>query len=600
MRGKTTIFLGLLALALLTYIVLVDPRKSATDERAAAQAVLFPNFDRHRARAVTLVSSNQTLRAERDGFAWKLTAPVAYPGNAPALEVLLEGVAKLSPGRRISPAEVSRQPQGLASYGLQPPQLTVTIEQATNKIELRLGTLTPVGEQLYFQVAGEAGVFTAGTNFYQRLPRTVDDWRDPQLLHFTEAAFNRVEIRAANRGFEVQRDTNAGAWKLTRPMAARADNPKLDHFLQLARNWRVAGFVTDDPKADLDAFGLAPPELELVFGQGTNEIQTIQFGKVLTNLTNFVYARRLSHTNVVLLPKAALATLQHPFSDYRDRRLATVDPAQADVLEVRAEDFFTLRRETNGAWRVTEPLNFAADPEIVNDLVASLGSLEVLDFVKDVVTDFSAYGLAKPARQYALKTATTNAGGAPTNTLIAQIELGAMQADRIFARRSDEDSVYAVPLGSVLRLPQSLFQVRDRHVWSFTTNDVVAVTVRQSGRTLQLARNAKGEWTDNGGGAPNLLALEETMHRLGAMQAAAWVARGADKKARFGFAKAAHQIEIEIGGARPQKLAFELGSFSSQHRRYAATQIEGEAVIFEMPPSVEEAVGAFLTLPPVN
>ena len=194
-----------------------------------------------------------------------------------------------------------------------------------------------------------------------------------------------------------------------------------------------------------------------------------------TNFTNFVYARRLSHTNVVLLPKAALDTLRHPFSEYRDRRLATVDPALVDTIEVRAEDFFTLRRETNGAWRVTEPLNFAADAEIVNDLVASLGSLVALDFVKDVVTDFSAYGLAKPARQYALRTSTTNAAGAPTNALLVQLELGATQADRAFARRRDEDSVYAVPLGSVLRLPQALFQVRDRHVWNFAASNVVAV-----------------------------------------------------------------------------------------------------------------------------
>ena len=32
----------------------------------------------------------------------------------------------------------------------------------------------------------------------------------------------------------------------------------------------------------LDTLGLQPPEVELVFGQGTNDLQTIQFGKVLT------------------------------------------------------------------------------------------------------------------------------------------------------------------------------------------------------------------------------------------------------------------------------------------------------------------------------
>jgi hypothetical protein len=555
-----------------------------------------------------LRTTNVALRAERDGSGWKLTSPVSYPAHAFAIEVLLDGLGKLTRGTEISAADIRRQTNGLAGFGLDPAMFTLKVYLETNTLELRFGSLSPLGSKLYFQPGGSNGVMTADTNFFNRLPRNANDWRNPSLLHLADGSFNRVELRAGGRGFEVERDTNSTRWKIAKPMTTRADNPKLENLFQQFRQWQVGAFVTDDAKVDLETLGLQTPEAEMIFSQGTNVVQTIQFGKVptvtnatQTNLTNFVYARRLSHTNVVLVHKAAMERLRVPFSEYRDRRVATFEPTAVDTLEVRAEDNFTLRRDPDGAWRVTEPLNFAADAAVVRDLVLSLGALDVLDFVKDVVTDFSAYGLAKPLRQYALKSTVTNASGLVTNVLLAHIDLGTNAGDRVYVRRADEDSVYTVPLGSVLRLPQSLYQVRDRRIWNFASSNVTAVTAREGDRTMAFTRDAKGEWTNGDQSAPNLLAVEETLHRLGEMRATQWVARGADKKAVYGFAATGRRLEIEVaGGERPQKLTLEVGALSPRRQAYAAVQLEGETVIFEMPADVFDLLTYAFKLPAKN
>ncbi len=597
MRGKQTGWLLVIVAAVAAYIFLFERHSLDSDQHRLRAQRLLPDFNTVAVRSINLASTNQTLNAERDGRAWKLTAPVVYPARAAAIESFLTAVGELTSDNRIEAKELARQSNGLAAFGLQPPRSTLKLQMETNDLELRFGSMTPVGEKLYFQVVGVDGVFATGANFFNRLPRSATDWRDPALVRTEGLSFNRVEVRAGSLGYEVQRDATNQLWRLTKPMPARADNPKIEHLLHDLKNWLAVAFVTDDPKAELEPLGLQTPDIELVLGQGTNDVAVVQFGKSPTNQPALVYARRLSNTNIVLVPRAVTEPLRQPFSVYRDRRLATFDVAVADVIEVRGEDFFTLRRQTNDEWRVTEPLNFAADKVIVDEMVKTLGSLEILDFVKDVVTDFSSYGLAKPLRQYTLRNSTVPA----TNPPIVQIEIGTNQLDKVFAHRADESSVYAIPFGSVYRLPQTLFQVRERRLWNFPSSNVVNVVIKQNGKTRKLARDTAREWTAEPVSEKKLnsAAIDEALVRLGQLQAASWVARGADKRAQFGFGPNSLRLELEVAaGEKTQTYAVDLGGMSPARRAYAAMPIEGETIIFEFPTSLFEMVVTYLTIPP--
>ena len=282
---------------------------------------------------------------------------------------------------------------------------------------------------------------------------------------------------------------------------------------------------------------------------------------------------------------------------YRDRRLASFEVAAAEVIEVRGDDVFTLRRQTNDEWRVTEPLNFAADKLIVDEMVKTLGSLEIEDFVKDVVTDFTGYGLAKPQRQYTLR----NSAAPATNAPIVQLEIGTNQLQKVFARRADESSVYAIPFGSVYRLPSSLFQVRERRLWNFPSTNVVSVLIKQNGKTLKLSRDTAREWVAEPSGEKKLnsAAIEESLHRLGQLQAVVWAARGVEKKPQFGFTPGSLRLELEVAaGEKTQTYAVDFGGVSASRRPYAALLLEGETIIFEFPAALFEVVVTYLTVPP--
>jgi hypothetical protein len=307
----------------------------------------------------------------------------------------------------------------------------------------------------------------------------------------------------------------------------------------------------------------------------------------------------MHQTNVVLAPKDLMEALRVPFTDLRERRLLAFAPGAVSHIEARGGEGFVLQRQPDASWRVSEPQDLPADTTLLRELFSDLLSLEAVEFEKDVVTDFATYGLVAPLRQFLLKTTLTNASGA-TNVLVAQINFGTNGAGKLFAHRPDENSVYAVRETDYLRLPAAGWQLRERQLWNFSVTNVIRVTITQGGRTHQLVRTGADDWTFGPGsqGLIREVSLERTMARLGTLQAAAWVARGVEHRARYGFTNDGHQMAIELKtGDKTQTLTLEFGGQSKSLNPYAAVTLEGQAWIFEFPWVVYQDVLRDLTIP---
>ena len=182
-------------------------------------------------------------------------------------------------------------------------------------------------------------------------------------------------------------------------------------MLRDLQNLHVSQFETDDVKADPELFGFQSPALELKFERGTNLLLLLQFGKGPTNEPARIYARRSGQAAIVSVPRESLGAWRGEPSEFRDPRMVSLT-SMPDLIEVHdgLEDF-TVRRQTNGQWLVTEPYNFPADTNLMRAFIQRLANLKVVpghngDFaVKDAVTpeEFPKYGLAPPALKYIFK-----------------------------------------------------------------------------------------------------------------------------------------------------------------------------------------------------
>lgn len=604
MNFRSTVWLVALALGLLAFIYFIDLRLGRQSEPSQAGARLFPQLDPASVTGVEISRTNRVIRAELVNDQWQLTNP-PYPAQSTGIENLLQALTTLGRQHEIPAQEIISRSGGLSPFGLDPPVATVTLQGPTNLVQLRVGSRTLIGDRVYVQPVGASGIYMVDASLLQSLPQTDEPWRDPMLVQPSNLAFDRISITAGSRSFKIERDRTNQTWRLTEPAPRRADFRRVEYLIQQLRNARVSQFVSDDPKADLETFGLQTPESEVALSLGTNSVFRLQFGRASTNHPALVHARSLARTNVIVLVPQKLAELfKHPYTDFRDQTLLTFRPSAVDLIEVHAKESFAVQRHSN-EWRIVAPFQAPADKQLMDLFLKDLGTLEIVKFERDAVADFSPYGLVKPQRQYILKTTVTN-GNASTNQVLLQADfgssptndLGLIEGDKVFCRRSDELSVYVVRSSEMVGLRAAAYELRDRHVWSFAASNVVGVTIQQNGQKRELARDpATGAWDKND--VIRSAAIEETLHRLGGLEVDSWATKGEEQAKLLGTAESTYQITVDLKEpSGPRQLQLSFGKQAAIGQPYAAVVLEqGQPVIFRFPPNLYLALLQNLSIP---
>jgi len=539
--------------------------------------------------ALTLVRSNDT---------WHFTQPFVYPAAQFTVNQFLEALEKIVPATRITPRELAARKQTPADFGFDPPPVVVTLADGRERRELRIGGRTASGDQVYVEVVGTPGYSVVGAALLdQMLPRSPHEWRDTAIFRFGDERLERVEVVQSQAGFTLALDPTNKLWRLARP-PHRADQLQVRQLIDKLVAARALEFVADGPQIDPESFGLRTPEYELALSAG-GVTQRVQFGHSPTNDPARVYARLLTHSNVVLVPTNYVALLATPYSELRDRQLVAFAPEMVDVVEAQVgTNKYRLRKNPAGGWTADDQ---PADSAYVLHWLNELSRVIVTEFVKDVVNDFTPYGLAPPQRSYTLNTIVTNAAG-PTNVFIARVDFGTNTTNAAFARRWDEESVYAVRLHDFMQMPGAAWQFREHRIWNFTTNQVSKITVTQGAKVTEAVRQPDGQWVAVKGfeNEMNPFAMEELAVQLGNLTAMNWVARGEPARAVHGFTGETPRLSVELRGEKPQTLSVEFGRLSPLLQLYALTTIDGQPYVFEFPWTIFADLQRYFGLSPAG
>ncbi|MCX8089560.1 MAG: DUF4340 domain-containing protein [Verrucomicrobiae bacterium] len=599
----------LIAAALFAFIVLVERhwRKPPPGPQpvlpgfkpAAVTAVQVYPSGRFEIRAQRIPTPAASTAPSTAGSTWQLTKPVAAPAQGARIEALLGALEQLKPSAPPLTPDRLRDPlKADSEFGLDNPQLTLVLQENGAARHLRFGALSAPGDQVFVRVVGDEHIYAVDARLLALIPRDVAEWRDTTFADVQALHFDRLLLTHAGNVIEFQRESPGAPWRMNRPLRARVNQNRLLEALQQLHALRVAEFVTDDPNADLDAYGLQPADVELTFARGTNILVRLFFGR--TNALGHVFARRHGLPGVVALPAEPLIPWRRAsFDDFRDRHLIALTPLPAAV-EVRGEEPFTLLAQTNG-WRIT-PQTFPIDPAWADEALAALASFEV-EFHKNAATepDLRAAGLMEPARLIRLLAAPPTNG---VTNVLAELRFGLTNDQRVLVARADEDSIYALRLADFERLPWAAWQLRDRHPWRFSVEEVARVASRQAGRAREWLRVGTNAWTLAPGsqGFVNSFAVEETVHRLGELAATLWVLRvAADAKPealaaarqRFGLGPDGLSVTCHLKSGAAHLVEF--GNLAPSGYPYAAVTLGGELWVFEFPRALYELVQAYLT-----
>jgi uncharacterized protein DUF4340 len=560
-------------------------------------AYLLPGLDAKSVKSLQIRPPGQSeMRVERTNGDWQLVTPVVYPALKTNVQNLLAALQQLTVAHRISEKQFRQDPKAGENYGIEPPQLSLIIDSGRT---VYFGHRTSPGDQVFVRVPGIDGIAIVSSDVLNLFPRGANDWRETRLADFKAGEFDRIGVTNMMKNqwsFALQRDSTNKLWTMTYPLRnTRADSEKVEDAIGRLEKLRVHQFISDNPKEDLEAFGLQPPVLTLSLGQGTNTLFALDFGKELTNSPGLIYARRRDQTAVVTIPTNTLAQWNTANDAFRDRHLVTL-MGPIESIHVAGQDEFTLQWQTNNSWQIVTQ-GFPADERLATRLARTLSELQVANFAKDTVTgpQLPDYGLDAPVRKYTLTwTATPTATNPPT-----ELDFGTTTNNQIFARRVGEDVVYGIAPADFEALPSASWELRDHHIWNFDITDVLRVVIQEKGKTREMLRNGTNGWSLPEGSTNmfvNFSAVEDTARELGHLTAFAWSGHGAAKLAGFGIVSGGYQLTIELKSG--EKLSVQFGNATALGSVYASVMLNGEPWIFEFPPDVYPHVQYCLMLPP--
>ncbi|HMP81792.1 MAG TPA: DUF4340 domain-containing protein [Verrucomicrobiota bacterium] len=533
------------------------------------------------------------IRAILTNGVWKLTRPVAYPAQSLAIESLLYKLETLAPAAQIGVRELRDRPQFDQEFGFDQPQFSIIVENNGRNTQILVGKTTAPGDQVYLQVVGVESVYVVDAELLRFLPVSGDEWRDTTLLDLRTISFDQINVRSGDLTITFQQNPTNNAWRMTHPLQARADSIRLLERLQMLQTLQVSQFVTDDPSADLELYGLQPPELELSFDKGTNRVTALRFGKTPTNDTALIYAKRDGIASVVTVSAGPVAPWRARVDDMRDRHFVTFDH-EIGAFEFRGENNFDIQRSSN-AWKIVQE-TFPVDILMMNDFVVTLGAMQITQF-KDAVTaaDLESFGLASPSRTIKLISARA-ASGTLTNEFLL-LSFGLVDGVNVYARRSDEDAVYTVRLEDFVQLPDAAWQLRERRLWNFNEDAVARLIIKQNGKTRELIRHGTNSWSFAPGsqGVINEFAVEEAANRFGELAVTQWVARGNEYREPYGIGSQDHSITLVLKNG--QRASVEFGRMAPTRYPYAATMLDGETWVFEFPFALYQLVNSYLSIP---
>jgi Domain of unknown function (DUF4340) len=322
----------------------------------------------------------------------------------------------------------------------------------------------------------------------------------PELISIPEAGIRKVEIeRGTERLVFERRGTGLGRWQMRQPIDAAAEPSRLEVLVRNLKELRKspdAGTI----KGAQDAFGLAPPVaiVRLWGGKGAGSelseqespLAILAIGKVIHGNR---YVRPEDGGGIEIADAKLLSAVDLAPVEWREHVVMGVPSFQVAMVAIkRPELSIRAERGTRGQWKLTEPVVAPASSVKIENLLAALASLRVLDgangFVADDVKDLAPFGLAKPS---AIVELTTISPGSEPMVL----HVGKTVPDhpeRVYVRQGGQDDVVAVDAKALAELPATAIALRDQRVADIDPPAVTEIQIQARDRLFSLKKEPAG------------------------------------------------------------------------------------------------------------
>ncbi len=467
-------------------------------------------------RRVAIDRGEEHLVFERRGKGpgrWQMVQPRDVAAEPNRLEALVRNL------RELRPVPESGTVRGEPStYGLAPPAATVRLYTVDGTAggsasadrpvaELELGKAEAKRGLRYVRATTGEGIQVVDSRLLAAVNLPAAEWREPNLMGVPSFQVASVKITRQDESGREPRVIRAvrgrsNRWRLTEPIEAPGNGPKIESLLGALASLRVAepprGFVADDVK-DAARFGLDRPpiKVELTTTEPGAHKVVLEIGKAIPDEPERVYARQGEQDDVVAIESRALSEVPGDATALRSQEVAEIVPAAVDRIEIQTiRDVHKLTKE-RGGWQIISPRTERADGQAVNAFIARIADLQTYEFLEPSKVPNPL--LDPPVMRIKVWQAAARRPGASAAEAdpppVLNLRLGRQDVARktVFARLEGDNMILALPDNLLDVVPKNPMAFRDRSIITDSPPEIKKLTIHRGDRVDELVPDRTGK-----------------------------------------------------------------------------------------------------------
>ncbi|MDZ7316964.1 MAG: DUF4340 domain-containing protein [candidate division KSB1 bacterium] len=303
---------------------------------------------------------------------------------------------------------------------------------------------------------------------------------EEKVLEFETGDIQRVALLQS--GIEAVKDSLS--WRITQPVQTEADKSAIETLINSVKSARKERIISSDP-SEYSVFGLQPPLHTLVLARASR-IDTLYIGDD-SPTGSYVFARLSGSPDVFLTSTWVRTQAEKTLFDLRNKAVLGFETFQVRSLQLQNRHGRFALEKQGGEWKITSPIQAAADKSEVEKVINRLQSERMRSIVVEQAEDLKSYGLDAPKVRVELALGENLA----RKTLL----IGKATEDKYYARDESRPMVFLVDSSFVSVLNPTLFDLRDKKLAKFASTDVSKFELEFHGQTIVCSKDTSGTWT---------------------------------------------------------------------------------------------------------
>lgn len=312
-----------------------------------------------------------------------------------------------------------------------------------------------------------------------------------------ELTFNKVEKEVEEEKDGKKEKVKKSMWEVEYPYEITLKQMNVDDIAYSFASLEAERVIEEETPEDLAPYGLKDPQ---AVGQATLEdgSKKVLYLGDKTPSGNSYYLMVDGDPKVYEVWTNHGEHLLYTLSDVRDKSLPGINSQELSYLKLDRKDGKPIEVKMNddqseeqaqyglGLWQLAQPYNepMGVDTQALSDMLETLPSFSIQDFVEDGVEDLSKYGLDEPSLEMIIKDSE--------NTL--HLLFGKeYDEDKIYFKTPDSDSVYGMNKSSIKFADIKPFNLVEKFAYIVNIEDVDKIIIEGQDKThtLSMSRETK-------------------------------------------------------------------------------------------------------------